>query len=116
MVNPPEYEDELKELKKLPEEWNKNDKEIILSFIVSREQGTWIIGRIFNFIDRGHVSASIQAKYSPHSVDLIINLNLDVAPVVGVLSVLLFEIKTRLITDCMHNLNHRRERKNFNLR
>jgi hypothetical protein len=116
LVNPPEYEDELKKLKKLPEKWTETDNEINLSFTASREQGTWVAKKIFEKVDKNQLSASINAKHSPNSVDLMINLNVDVAPAVGALSLLLFEIKTRLITDCMRNMNHRRERKNPSLR
>lgn len=118
MVTPPEYEDELKKLKKLPEKWTESDKKITLSFTVSREQGVWIVKKIFEKIDKNQLSALIDAKHSPNSVELIINLNVEVAVthIVGILSLLLFEIKTKLLTDCMRNINYRRERKNTSLR
>lgn len=116
MVKPSEYNDaDLKKLVALPEKWESSKKEIILSLTVSKEQGGWITGRILKDVDKEQISAIIMAKASPNSVDLVINLNIEAAPIFGALSFLLYEIKTRLITDYLRNMNYRRERKNNSL-
>lgn len=115
MVNPPEYDEDLKKLQELPEKWSENSKKITLTMIVSREQAAWVAKKIFDTVDKSQLSAILNAKHSSNSVELVINLNVDAAPIIGSLSFLLFEIKTRLITDYLRRTNKKREKKNYNL-
>jgi hypothetical protein len=71
MVNPPEYDDILAKIERLPEKWNNHDnKEIKLNIVVHREEADWVLSRIFVEVDRNLVSATIKAKSSEYSIEL----------------------------------------------
>ena len=114
MVNPPEYDDLiLKKLEELPEKWNRKKKEITLELIVQKEDATWISSRIYEDVSRGLISTKIHAKHSEHSVDLTVTLvvNLDVTPIIIALSLLLTELKTKMISRYLSKKRKDRRRR-----
>ena len=116
MVNPSEYDDFiLKKLYELPEKWDKNKNEITLKIIAQKEDATWISSRIYEDVSRGLISTKIHAKHSEYSVELTITLavNVDVTTVIIALSLLLTELKTKMIRRYLSRKrrDYRRRRK-----
>ena len=98
-------------LEKLPNGWDPKKRETELKFIVSKHVGVSIADKIFKAVDHGLLHVHMVARTSKYSIDVSLNLilNLDIAPTLGALSLLLFEIKTQIITDFLKRKMYREE-------
>lgn len=68
-MNPPEYDDVLRMIEKIPKKWN-DDGKISFKIITYREDATWIASKIFEEVDRNLISAKIEAESSEYSIEL----------------------------------------------
>ena len=64
MVNPPEYDDILDKLRKLPDKWNKDDKKMEFEIIAHPNEAVWVSKQIYQEVDNGLITANIRVHKS----------------------------------------------------
>ena len=107
----------LKMLKGIPETWSKNEKAKRIKIIADRKDAAWVSSRIFEDVDRGLITVSMEVKKSKHSVEMEILLTpVEIVGTVALgtaMSLLLVEIKNHLISKWKKRKRRRRIDKDF---
>jgi len=107
----------LKMLKGIPETWSKNEKAKRIKIITNRKDAAWVCSRIFEDVDRGLITVTMEVKKSKRSVEMEILLKaieiVGTAVLATAMTLLLQEIKIRLISKWKKKNQRRRIDKDF---
>ena len=106
-----------KMLNGIPETWSKNEKAKKIKIITDRRDAAWVCSRIFEDVDRGLITVTMEVKKSKRSVEMEILLKggeiVGTAVLTTAMLLLLQEIKTHLISKWKKKNRRRRIDKDF---
>jgi hypothetical protein len=114
-LKPPEYDEVIRQIDKIPEKWNSKNKKINFKIIAYRDDATWVSSRIYEEVDRNLISVEIQAKSSEYSIELDVTL-IVVGGIVAKKSIDMLLEELRDYLKRKWRMKQRRKRKNKDLR